>query len=200
LNGGWIEQIKKSKGMSEYVISLFIDIRGFTDFCGQVDSRNVATYISKLYVKILDEYFPDVTYTKPMGDGLFIAIRYEEEQVVELCNAVMASCLRLVKDFSTILSNEIMITEKVPEKVGIGITRDSACCIVSDDGDIIDYSGKTLISHSQAANRFQLVPSSKRFKETGRLSRWGRGNEHRENYPTRRHGEEGGFHHRRGHG
>lgn len=124
MNGEWIEKIKKSKGMSEYIISLFIDIRGFTVFCGQVDSRNVATYISKLYVKILEEYFPEATYTKPMGDGLFIAIRYEEENVKELCNTVMANCLRLVRDFSTILNNEIMITEQVPEKVGIGITRE----------------------------------------------------------------------------
>lgn len=36
-----------------------------------------------------------------------------------------------------------MVTFPTPQKIGIGITRGSACCIHTDD-EILDYSGRTL--------------------------------------------------------
>ena len=143
LNTEWVELIKDAEGRSEYVMAIALDIRGFTAFCQTIDSVDVATYIKKLYVKILDEYFPNSTYSKPMGDGLFITIRYDEENLEALTNELVDNCIKLVDTFKTLLVDDSMITYDVPEKVGIGITRGSACCIATGD-KIIDYSGKTL--------------------------------------------------------
>ena len=49
----WIELLDGAGGKSEDVISIFIDIRGFTDFCKLEDDKNIATYVTKIYRKIL---------------------------------------------------------------------------------------------------------------------------------------------------
>jgi len=143
LNGDWIKLLEKSSGISEYIIALNIDIRNFTTFCQQIDSVDVATYIKKIYMKILKDYFPNVTYSKPMGDGLFLTIKYQQDTLEDLVNTVVDSCIKLVDDFRSLLAEDPMIPFSTPESIGIGLTRGSACCIVAD-GVPIDYSGKTL--------------------------------------------------------
>lgn len=140
----WLELLKNARGISEYIFAISIDIRGFTSYCMRVDSQNVATYISKLYQKILNDYFPIVRYSKPMGDGLFITIKYNEDNLVELSNRIVDRCIALVDDFPMLMDDESMITDALPDRIGIGLTRDSACCIITDEEEIIDYSGKTL--------------------------------------------------------
>jgi len=141
LNAEWVDLLKDAHGRSEYVIVVAIDIRGFTSFCERQRDRHVATYIKKVYMKILNDYFPESTFSKPMGDGLFLTIRYGEENLVDLVNTVVDSSIKLVDDFETLLVGDPMITYIVPDRIGIGLTRGSACCIVADNDKIIDYSG-----------------------------------------------------------
>jgi len=57
--------------------------------------------ISTIYrqSRALNEYFPKATYSKPMGDGLFITINYDEENLEVLANEIVDSCIKLVEIF-----------------------------------------------------------------------------------------------------
>lgn len=135
--------LDKATGVSEYVIAVNLDIRSFTPFCQSVDSVDVATYIKKIYSKIINGYFKNASYYKPTGDGLIIIIPYSEGNLEEVANSTIESCLELLKNFGSLCNNEAMITYPTPQKMGIGVTRGSACCIRSED-KILDYSGKIL--------------------------------------------------------
>lgn len=143
MNKKLLDSLKDAEGRSEYVISLFIDIRGFSDFSFSTDSVDLATYITKIYEKILSGYFPDATFSKPMGDGLFVVIRCNEENIRGIANEVVKNCIKLIQEFGDLCKGENMITFPVPNRIGIGLTRGSVCCIHVGD-DIVDYSGKIL--------------------------------------------------------
>jgi len=138
-----LDLLKDAVGRSEYVISLFIDIRGFSDFSRSIDSVDLGIYITKIYEKILSGYFPDATFSKPMGDGLFVAISCNKNNIREIANEVVKNCIKLIQEFGDLCKGEDMITFPVPDKIGIGLTRGSVCCI-HVGGDVVDYSGKTL--------------------------------------------------------
>lgn len=139
----FLELLKEATGRSEYVIVVNLDIRGFTPFCQTVDSVDVATYITKVYTKIINSYFSDAPFYKPAGDGLIITIPYDAEILKKVATSTITSCLKLVENFGALCKGEHMINFPTPQKIGIGITRGSACCIHSED-EILDYSGKTL--------------------------------------------------------
>lgn len=122
---------------------MMADIRSFTPFCQRVDSSEVALFIKKVYIKIIDEYFPDLEFYKPAGDGLLIIIPYRDEDVKEKCNKVITNCIKLVENFPTFLMGDPVINYDVPKHIGIGISRGSVCCLKSGD-KIIDYSGKRI--------------------------------------------------------
>jgi len=138
-----LDLLKDAEGRSEYVVSLFIDIRDFSDFASSVDSVDLATYITKIYEKILSGYFPSATFSKPMGDGLFVVIRCNERNIRDIANEVVKNCIKLIQEFGDLCKGENMITFPVPDRIGIGLTRGSVCCIHVGD-DIVDYSGKTV--------------------------------------------------------
>ena len=56
---------------------------------------------------------------------------------------VVTNCISCHSEFGNICDGDPMINIKVPEKVGIGVTRGSTCCLVSKDL-VIDYSGRLL--------------------------------------------------------
>lgn len=138
--------LEKAKGRSEFVIAVNMDIRGFTPFCQSVDGPlNVATYITRIYSKIINEYFKDASYYKPTGDGLIIIIPYDTSNLKEKANSTIERCLKLLTDFPNLVKDDPMIYFETPEKIGIGIARGSACCIFSEGGDkVLDYSGRIL--------------------------------------------------------
>lgn len=135
--------LENATGISQYIVAINLDIRGFTPFCQTVDSVEVATYIAKVYMKIIDDYFSNVSFYKPTGDGLLLVIGYDEESLKEIVNSTVKSCLKLLEDFEDLCKGEAMINFPTPSKIGIGITRGSACCITSEE-KILDYSGKVL--------------------------------------------------------
>jgi hypothetical protein len=139
----FLKLLEKATGRSEYVIAINLDIRGFTPFCKEVDSVDVATYIKKIYLKIINNYFKNALYYKPTGDGLILIIPYTEEKLKEVANSTINSCLSLLEDFSSLCIGEAMITYPTPQKIGIGLSRGSACCITAED-KVRDYSGRIL--------------------------------------------------------
>lgn len=143
--------LEGATGISQHIIAIVLDIRGFTPFCERVDSLDVATYVKKVYMKILDNYFADASFFKPTGDGLLIIIPYDDESLSANVNRVIESCLELVRDFRDLCLGDPMINFDTPTDVGIGIARGSACCITSGE-KVLDYSGKVLNLASRLMN------------------------------------------------
>ena len=143
MNGEWAKNLENAFGTSERIIAVSLDIRGFTPFSISIESVDVGLYIKKIYLKMLKDYFYDATFTKPMGDGLFIVIKYYENDLKKKVNSIVDRCISLNKEFINLVKDDPMIPFKTPTKIGIGITRGSSCCIHFND-IIIDYSGKIL--------------------------------------------------------
>ena len=137
------DKLSRAQGVSQQVIAIFVDVRGFTTFSGMQDSSSAALFLKSMYLKILTHYFPDVSYFKLTGDGLMIIRAYDESTLHDLLNDSVHASIKLVEDFPTICEDDQMIVFEVPKLVGIGISRGSATQLRSDD-ETLDYSGRPL--------------------------------------------------------
>ncbi len=137
------EMLEDAKGESQRIIVVFIDIRRFSEFSQQCDSVDVAAFIRKVYMKIIDAYFSYAAFYKSTGDGLLFAIQWEDENLEEMSEKVIGSCINCHSEFGTLFDDDPSINFDVPTMIGIGVARGSACCLVSGD-KIIDYSGRLL--------------------------------------------------------
>ena len=143
----FLKLLEKATGRSEHVIAINLDIRGFTSFCQSVAPLDITTYIKKVYLKIINNYFKNAKYYKPTGDGLILIIPFTEETLKEVTNSTINSCLDLLQRFSSLCDDEPMVNYPTPSEIGIGLTRGSACCLTSEDDSedkILDYSGRIL--------------------------------------------------------
>jgi class 3 adenylate cyclase len=136
--------LENAKGTTEHIIAIILDIRGFTPFCKEIgESLDIANFLKRIYIRIIDEYFPNASFYKPTGDGLLIVIPYSEESPKDTVASTMKNCLNLVQNFGKLCEGDEMIYFTTPDKVGIGMSRGTACCIASGK-TVIDYSGKVL--------------------------------------------------------
>ena len=130
-------------GLSQFVIAVIIDIRGFSAFSQTRESPDIAMYIKRVYMKLIDSYFNFASFYKAAGDGLFLIIPFEENNLKETAQKTVASCIACHTEFGNICSGDPMINFEVPKKIGMGISRGTACCLVSGE-NTIDYSGRLL--------------------------------------------------------
>lgn len=135
--------LREADGISEFVIAVNLDIRGFSSFSTTVESKDTAVYLKKIYMTLIDNYFQDASYFKPTGDGLLITIPYDEKNLEEVAQNTINSCLNALYDFSSICDDDPMINYEVPDKIGIGIARGTVSRIANDD-ITLDYSGRAL--------------------------------------------------------
>ncbi len=138
-----INKFKNANGRSEFVIAILCDIRGFSSFSKNHEAPDIAMFSKRFYVKLLEDYFVDTDFAKPTGDGLLMLFRYSENNLHQVAESVLRSCLAVVQDFPTMMKNDSMINYAVPEAVGFGVARGTAFCLYSDD-EVVDYSGQTL--------------------------------------------------------
>lgn len=136
-------RLKDAEGASEFVVAVNLDIRGFSAFSKNVESPDVAVFIKKVYLKLIDEYFPGASFFKPTGDGLLIIIPYTEEQLERVARDTIKSCLKVLTEFGTFTATDPMINFEVPSRLGIGLSRGTACCL-SSRRRVLDYSGRVL--------------------------------------------------------
>jgi class 3 adenylate cyclase len=137
------ENLPGARGVSEHVIAIFLDIRGFSSFAKIEESNDTAMFLRKMYLKILSEYFTDPSFFKPTGDGLMIIYAHEEEKLSEVATKSVATALTLVGDFPDLLATDPMINFTVPTELGIGVARGGATRLAS--GELtLDYSGRPL--------------------------------------------------------
>lgn len=137
------QALEDAQGQSEWVIVVVADIRGFSAFSQRRESPDVAMYIKRVYMRLIDDYFPGATFYKATGDGLLMTVRYEERNLKEKAQQTVENCLRCLREFAEICSGDPMVNFPAPDKIGFGIARGTTCCLVSR-GTILDYSGHLL--------------------------------------------------------
>lgn len=130
-------------GETKLVIAVNLDVRGFSPFSKR-DSIEVGLFIKKTYIKLVDDYFKDVSFVKPTGDGLLIVIEHGETDYAMIMARTVETCISVVRDFPSFFSDDEAVRFEVPKRIGIGLSSGPACRLVSGDGETIDYSGKTL--------------------------------------------------------
>jgi class 3 adenylate cyclase len=122
---------------------VFLDVRGFSSFAGIAESTDTAEFLKSVYLKILDEYFPDADFFKPTGDGLMILSGYDRETLsAAVCNAASTS-IRLVEAFPEMCADDPMVNFDVPTKLGVGLARGSATSLATGE-KVLDFSGRPL--------------------------------------------------------
>jgi hypothetical protein len=129
-------------GESEWVIAANVDIRGFSARMSANPSET-ALYLKKVYLRILDKFFAELSFFKPTGDGLLVIIPFEESRLVEVATSAVRDCLTLVDGFSTLVEDEPLITFPHPEAVGAGVSVGSVARLVTRR-TTLDYTGRPL--------------------------------------------------------
>jgi class 3 adenylate cyclase len=137
------EALVDAQGRSEFVIVVVADIRGFSAFSTTNESPNIAMFIKRFYLKLINNYFKEANFVKPTGDGLLMTFRYSEQDLLDVSERVIEACLTCLNDFPTICKDDPMINFLVPQAIGFGIARGTACCLFSGE-QILDYSGHLL--------------------------------------------------------
>lgn len=136
-----ISLLPKAIGASQQVIVVVADIRDFSKFSDATDAVYVATYIKNVYIKII-KLFSDVDkniYYKATGDGLLMVIPFDEDNLSEKYNLAVNTCIECHSSFKSMMDNVAIINFPIPDKIGFGLSRGSACALQSTD----DKSGKT---------------------------------------------------------
>lgn len=145
------ELLPNVTGVSEFIIAVNLDIRGFYKFSLSVDPVDIAEYIKKIYLQLINVYFPNVSFFKTTGDGLLITIPYTNENMQTLTSETIETCLKVMQNFSKFCINDPMINFETPQNVGIGLSRGPAYRLVSGN-QTLDYSGNALILASKLMN------------------------------------------------
>ncbi len=135
-------KLEAAEGVSRQVIIVFADIRDFSRFSRDNDATDVGIYISRIYLQLMG-MFPSADFYKATGDGLMIIVPHDRGNLRDRAQEVVQACVKCVNDFSQLCVDDEMINFEVPNRIGFGITRGSASCIVSGD-EIVDFSGHRL--------------------------------------------------------
>lgn len=144
---GMHRELKKllhsAEGQSHRAVVVFLDVRGFSSFAGIAESTDTAEFLKTVYVKILDDYFPEAAFFKPTGDGLLILLDYNRDNLQEVVRFAVKQSIDIVEAFGRFCDEDQMVNFDVPTKLGIGLARGSATSLTAD-GKVLDYSGRPL--------------------------------------------------------
>ena len=142
--------LETAEGQSKFVLAANLDIRGFSDWSRRVESRETILYLTKIYPRLIDQYFKDRWFFKPTGDGLLLVRAFEEPELGDLVGKTIRDCFEIVESFATLCADEPMVNFETPSDVGIGLAQGAASRLTapdptSKDGTLIlDYSGRVL--------------------------------------------------------
>ena len=134
--------LERAQYRSEMVVTVVIDMRGFSSFCERVDSSEAAIFVKKAYRKLLG-HFRRMSFFKLTGDGLLIVISYRENTLKRVAGTTVRKSLEAAEKFGTLFVNDPEIVNSVPKGIGIGVSSGAACRLTSR-GKILDYSGRPL--------------------------------------------------------
>ncbi|HEV2790448.1 MAG TPA: adenylate/guanylate cyclase domain-containing protein [Solirubrobacterales bacterium] len=137
------ELLHSAEGQSRRVVVIFLDVRGFSSFAGIAESTDTAEFLKSVYIKVLDEFFPEAEFFKPTGDGLLILLDYTRDNLKEVVRSALDKSIEIVENFAEFCKDDPMINFEVPTEIGIGLARGSATSLTAK-GKVLDYSGRPL--------------------------------------------------------
>ncbi len=186
------ELLQKTTSGSKWIVAVFVDVRGFSSFCQEVDSAEAASFVKKMCMILIDRYFPDASFLKLTGDGLLAVYEYNEGEGTGLACKIVETCVVLTTDFESFFSDdEYMVACRVPDRIGIGIAMGPVGCLVSDS-QIVDYSGRPLnlasrlmgmarprgiVVDARVGGASETRESERQILKAGRIRTWNRRNE-----------------------
>ena len=104
--------LANAQGRSEFVIAIFVDVRGFSKFSQQHESPDTAMFIKRFYLQLMDEYFSEARFYKPTGDGLLITFPYDDKTLSSVAEKLIDACMRCLIGFPNICEGDRMINSK----------------------------------------------------------------------------------------
>jgi class 3 adenylate cyclase len=132
--------LQSARGRAEQVIVTFVDVRSFSAFSSIRDSVDIGLYVRRLFLSLIDVFFPHASYYKSTGDGMMIIYPYDETDLARVSEHVIEASMKLQEQFAELAASDNMITFETPKECGIGINRGTVCCIESN-GETLEYSG-----------------------------------------------------------
>lgn len=135
--------LSQAEGKPEFTVVVYTDIRNFTGFCTTADPSEVALFLRKVYIRMMDVYFPDASFAKLTGDGILVVFPYEEKNARDIVNTVVSRCLSLHRDFGSFCGKGTILITPPPQKIGIGASLGPVHKFFSQ-GVTVDYSGRVL--------------------------------------------------------
>jgi class 3 adenylate cyclase len=135
--------INEASGKLEHILAIIVDIRGFSSFSQKNESYDVAEYLKEMYVKMIDNYFSEASFFKPLGDGLLIVFTCPPKGLEGFLQEHVKRCLSLTENFKTLCCDNPRINFEAPNNIGIGLSRGSACKL-SAKNKTLDYFGRVI--------------------------------------------------------
>ena len=132
--------LKDAKGAATFAMIVDLDIRGFSKATKTLDSAQTGAFLRRAYQAVINEWFPFVSYYKPVGDGLLLVTEYDEEDVDEKGERVLNACMDALRGFSSVCAELSWLCPALPGRLGIGVAR-GAVCRLESHGKILDYLG-----------------------------------------------------------
>ena len=83
------EKLQGAQGDSEFLITVVADIRGFSTFSKIHESPDIAMYIKRFYIQLMDNFFTNAHFFKPTGDGMLMAFPYKEDSLKDVSSKVI---------------------------------------------------------------------------------------------------------------
>lgn len=137
------KRLQKTQGRSEFIMAVVCDIRGFSQFSTVHEVPDIAMFIKRFYLTLLDVYFTSAVFAKPTGDGLLLVFPYSEADLLAVSDSVLHTCFKVMANFPSMFQNDPMINFATPPNLGFGVARGTACCLFSGNR-VLDYSGQLL--------------------------------------------------------
>ena len=75
------ESLEHAGGVSEFVIAVNVDIRGFSKFSQTSDSVQAAEFLRTVYIRLIGDYFNDAQFLKLTGDGVLAIYHYSRDNI-----------------------------------------------------------------------------------------------------------------------
>ena len=91
--------LEVAEGVSEFIIAVNVDIRGFSEFSRQVESPDAAMYVKRVYIRLVDDYFTGASFFKPTGDGLLLTFPYNENNLKEVVRSTINKSWKVINNF-----------------------------------------------------------------------------------------------------
>jgi len=63
--------LAEAQGRSEFVIVVVADVRGFSAFSKRHESTDIAMFIKRFYMRLMDDYFANASFYKTTLDCTF---------------------------------------------------------------------------------------------------------------------------------